>query len=89
VSILRPTTVFSAHLIHLYSGRLLYFSPFWYVVQRKIWQPWIHAIHSGSITAAGSEFQAEQKDEDNYSILALTISIIYFRMTISSALTSK
>jgi hypothetical protein len=24
-------------------GHLVYFSPFWYFVQRKIWQPWCEA----------------------------------------------
>jgi hypothetical protein len=25
---------------------ILYFSPFWYVVTRKIWQPWLRVFHS-------------------------------------------
>jgi hypothetical protein len=24
----------------IFCGRLVYFSPFWYLVPRKIWQPW-------------------------------------------------
>jgi hypothetical protein len=26
------------------SGDLVYFSPFWYTVSRKIWQPWCRVI---------------------------------------------
>jgi hypothetical protein len=34
------------HLVHcmvigIFSGNLVYFSQFWYIVSRKIWQPWI------------------------------------------------
>jgi hypothetical protein len=25
---------------YIFYGHLVYFSPFWYVVPRKIWQPW-------------------------------------------------
>jgi hypothetical protein len=25
-------------------GNLVYFSPFWYFVPRKIWQPWLQAL---------------------------------------------
>jgi hypothetical protein len=33
-------------------GNLVYFSPFWYVVLRKIWQPWLHVplhVHSSQL----------------------------------------
>jgi hypothetical protein len=37
--------LFYGHLIDfwtfgIFSGYLVYFFPFWYVVQKKIWQPW-------------------------------------------------
>jgi hypothetical protein len=44
--------IFYRHLVHftvfcyilwtfgIIHGNLVYFSPFWYFVQRKIWQPW-------------------------------------------------
>jgi hypothetical protein len=28
------------HLVYVLCGHLVYFPPFWYVVPRKIWQPW-------------------------------------------------
>jgi hypothetical protein len=28
-------------LFGIFHGKLLYFFPFWYVVPRKIWQPWL------------------------------------------------
>jgi hypothetical protein len=37
------------------SGQLVYFSPFWYVVQRKIWQPWLAAAFSGSVAGHQGE----------------------------------
>jgi hypothetical protein len=38
-SILRPFSIFCGHLI-IFHGYLVYFFPFWYLVPRKIWQPW-------------------------------------------------
>jgi hypothetical protein len=35
---LRPFGLFYSHLVY-YVVILVYFSPFWYVVPRKIWQP--------------------------------------------------
>jgi hypothetical protein len=37
-NILRPFGIFYGRLV--ISGNLVYFSPFWYIVSRKIWQPW-------------------------------------------------
>jgi hypothetical protein len=36
---LRPFAIFLWPL-GIFSGYLIFFSPFWYVVARKIWQPW-------------------------------------------------
>jgi hypothetical protein len=30
-------------------GHLVYISPFWYVVPRKIWQPWLRAVVSSAL----------------------------------------
>jgi hypothetical protein len=38
-SILMPFRIFYGHLVY-FVGTLLYVFPFWYVVPRKIWQPW-------------------------------------------------
>jgi hypothetical protein len=27
----------------IFYGRLVYFSPFWHVAPRKIWQPWVRS----------------------------------------------
>jgi hypothetical protein len=40
-SILLPFRIFYGHLVY-FVGTLLYVFPFWYVVPRKIWQPWWH-----------------------------------------------
>jgi hypothetical protein len=37
LSILSPTLFWP---FGTFRGHLIYFSPFWYVVPRKIWQPW-------------------------------------------------
>jgi hypothetical protein len=37
----------------IFRGRLVYFSPFWYFVPRKIWQPW----------RLGRDFAATEKSE--------------------------
>jgi hypothetical protein len=28
------------HVVGIFCGNLVYFPPFWYIVPRKIWQPW-------------------------------------------------
>jgi hypothetical protein len=46
--ILWPFGLFYFHLVYSTYGHLVYFGiffPFWYVVPRKIWQPWSH-IHT-------------------------------------------
>jgi hypothetical protein len=43
-----------------FCGHLLYFSPFWHIVPRKIWQPW-YAI---------------QKAEENVWFLIFSISFL-------------
>jgi hypothetical protein len=40
LSILWPTGILYGHLVH-FVGHLVYFFPFWYVVPKKFWQPWI------------------------------------------------
>jgi hypothetical protein len=40
-SILWSFVIFYGHLVYVVRGNLEYFSPFWYFVPRKIWQPWI------------------------------------------------
>jgi hypothetical protein len=40
-SILQQIGIFYAHLEYITYGLLVYFSPFWYVAPRKIWQPWL------------------------------------------------
>jgi hypothetical protein len=37
-SIMRPLEIFYDHLVY-FVVILVYFSPFWYFVPRKIWQP--------------------------------------------------
>jgi hypothetical protein len=49
---LEDVGIFNGHLVHftvfgyilwafgIVRGNLVYFFPFWYFVQRKIWQPW-------------------------------------------------
>jgi hypothetical protein len=38
----------------IFSGHLVYFSPFWYLVPRKIWQPW-YAVGLGRSTSRGCQ----------------------------------
>jgi hypothetical protein len=38
-SILRPLEIFNCHLVCIFWGNLVYFSPFWYFGPLKIWQP--------------------------------------------------
>jgi hypothetical protein len=38
-----PNGIFCGHLVH--------FSPFWYVVERKIWQPWNVCMYVPSLQA--------------------------------------
>jgi hypothetical protein len=47
-SILRPFCIFWGHL--LYFMFLVYSFPFWYVVPRKIWQPWFELSWNGGAT---------------------------------------
>jgi hypothetical protein len=49
---MESVAVFNVHLVYftaignilwtfsIFCGHLVYFPPFWYVVPRKIWQPW-------------------------------------------------
>jgi hypothetical protein len=49
---MEDVAIFHGHLVHLtvfryilltfciVRGNLVYFSPFWYLAPRKIWQPW-------------------------------------------------
>jgi hypothetical protein len=54
-SILRPLGLFYSHLVYLCTGHLVYvfhgysayFLPFWFVVQREIWQPCSKVAISG------------------------------------------
>jgi hypothetical protein len=39
-SILRPFGLFYDHLVYFMVVWYIYCFPFWYVVLRKIWQPW-------------------------------------------------
>jgi hypothetical protein len=38
--ILRPFDIPYLGPFGIFYGKLVYFSPFWYIVPRKIWQPW-------------------------------------------------
>jgi hypothetical protein len=40
-NILRPFGIFYSHLVHTVVLWYVYFLPFWYIVPRKIWQPWV------------------------------------------------
>jgi uncharacterized membrane protein HdeD (DUF308 family) len=42
--------VFYGHFLYVIYGHLAYLFPFWYVVARKIWQPW----HQPNKPEAGS-----------------------------------
>jgi hypothetical protein len=42
-SILLPFRMFYCHLVY-FVVILVYISPFWYVVPRKIWQPWFESV---------------------------------------------
>jgi hypothetical protein len=39
-NILRPFDIRTIWAFGIFCGHLVYLSPFWYVVLRKIWQPW-------------------------------------------------
>jgi hypothetical protein len=41
-SIIVPFRIFYCHMVH-FLVILVYFFPYWYVVPRKIWQPWTFA----------------------------------------------
>jgi hypothetical protein len=36
-----------------FSGHLVYFPPFWYIVSRKIWQPWQQLEANGEMKQIG------------------------------------
>jgi hypothetical protein len=45
IPILWPFGIFYSHLVYFMNiweccGNSVYFSPFWYIASRKIWQPW-------------------------------------------------
>jgi hypothetical protein len=33
----------------IFCDNLVYFPPFWYVVPRKIWQPWSRRVHASDL----------------------------------------
>jgi hypothetical protein len=41
--VLRPFGIIYGRLENLFYDNLVYFPPFWYIVSRKIWQPWAEA----------------------------------------------
>jgi hypothetical protein len=44
--VIRPSGIYCGHLVYIFYGHLafssnlVHFPPFWYIVSRKIWQPW-------------------------------------------------
>jgi hypothetical protein len=42
-SILRPFDILYVHSVYFVAMCMVYFSSFWYIVLRKIWQPWFQA----------------------------------------------
>jgi hypothetical protein len=48
-SILRSFVIFYGHLVYVVRGKLVYVSPFWYFVPRKIWQPSLAVVYAGPV----------------------------------------